>query len=100
MKAIFGLTFLLFCSPFAMAADQATAPANYQATCAVCHASGAGNAPRTGSADWQVRMAKGMDTLVGSVKTGFGGKMPPKGMCFNCSDEELKQLIQYMASPQ
>ena len=83
----------------AFAADQ-TVLDNYKKTCGLCHASGAGNAPRTGTADWDARMSKGLDSLLESVKTGFGGKMPPKGMCFNCSDDDLKNLIQYMATGQ
>jgi cytochrome c5 len=25
--------------------------------------------------------------------------MPPKGMCFDCTDEEYQALIEYMAAP-
>ena len=25
--------------------------------------------------------------------------MPPKGMCFDCTDDEYKALIEYMAKP-
>ena len=71
----------------------------YNKSCAVCHNSGAANAPKTGDAEaWAPRMAKGMDTLVSSVSTGLNA-MPPKGMCFDCSDEDYAALIEYMASP-
>ena len=71
----------------------------YNKSCAVCHASGAANAPKTGdTAAWAPRMEKGMDVLVQSVNQGMNA-MPPKGMCFDCSDEEYKALIEYMAKP-
>lgn len=71
----------------------------YNKSCAVCHASGAANAPKTGdAAAWEPRLAKGMDALVASVSTGMNA-MPPKGMCFDCSDEDYKALIEYMAKP-
>ena len=69
----------------------------YNKTCAVCHASGAAGAPKTGVvADWEPRMAKGMDVMVTSVDKGLNA-MPPKGMCFDCSADDYKALIEYMA---
>ncbi len=71
----------------------------YNKSCAVCHASGAANAPKTGdAAAWEPRMAKGMDALVQSVEAGMNA-MPPKGMCFDCTADEYKALIEYMAKP-
>ena len=69
----------------------------YNKTCAVCHASGAAGAPKTGVvADWEPRMGKGMDVLVAAVENGLNA-MPPKGMCFDCSADDYKALIDYMA---
>jgi cytochrome c5 len=69
----------------------------YNKSCAVCHATGAANAPKTGdAAAWAPRMEKGMDVLVQSVNNGLNA-MPPKGMCFDCSDDEYKALIEFMA---
>lgn len=69
----------------------------YNKTCAVCHASGAAGAPKTGVvADWEPRMAKGMDAMVSSVDKGLNA-MPPKGMCFDCSADDYQALIEYMA---
>jgi cytochrome c5 len=69
----------------------------YAKTCAVCHASGAAGAPKTGvAADWEPRMGKGMDALVASFENGLNA-MPPKGMCFDCSADDYKALIEYMA---
>jgi cytochrome c5 len=71
----------------------------YNKSCAICHASGAANAPKTGdAAAWQPRLDKGMDVLVASIKTGLNA-MPPKGMCFDCTDDEYEALIEYMAKP-
>ena len=71
----------------------------YNKSCAVCHTTGAANAPKTGdAAAWEPRLAKGMDALVASVSSGLNA-MPPKGMCFDCSDEDYKALIEYMAKP-
>lgn len=83
----------------AMAADQAVVD-RYKKTCAVCHGSGAAGAPKTGNdKQWAPRLEKGIDTLVDHAKNGFNA-MPPKGMCFDCSDEEFKALIEYMAAGQ
>ncbi len=72
----------------------------YNKTCAICHAAGAAGAPRTGDADaWAKRLdEKGMDELVKNASKGINA-MPPKGMCFDCSDEDFKALIEYMAKP-
>ena len=79
----------------AVAADEVAD--RYNKTCAVCHASGAAGAPKTGvAADWEPRMGKGMDVLVASVENGLNA-MPPKGMCFDCSADDYKALIEYMA---
>ena len=43
-------------------------------------------------------MGKGTDALVASVVNGMNA-MPPKGMCFDCSNEDFKALIEYMATP-
>ena len=70
----------------------------YNKSCAVCHNTGAANAPKTGdAAAWEPRMAKGMETLLQSVHNGLNA-MPPKGMCFDCTDDEYKELITYMAT--
>jgi len=79
----------------AVTADEVTD--RYNKTCAVCHASGAAGAPKTGvAADWAPRMEKGMDALVQSVTNGMNA-MPPKGMCFDCNADQYKALIEYMA---
>ena len=84
----------------AQVAQAADAPAKYAVTCGACHAIGVLGAPKTGDAgQWEPRLAKGMDALVASVKKGLNA-MPPGGLCNSCSDEEYKELITYMATPQ
>lgn len=81
----------------AEAADQ-TVVERYAKSCAVCHANGVAGAPRTGdTAEWAQRMNKGMDVLLNSVEKGLNA-MPPKGMCFDCTADDVKALIDYMAT--
>ncbi|KUJ79221.1 cytochrome c5 family protein [Microbulbifer flavimaris] len=69
----------------------------YQRTCFSCHNSGINGAPRTGDqAAWAVRLEKGMYTLVDNARNGYRA-MPPRGLCFDCSDEEYAALIRLMA---
>ncbi len=72
----------------------------YQNSCRICHDAGVANAPRRGdAAGWEPRLEKGMDTLVQSVIRGVGA-MPPGGMCTNCSADDYKAVISFMASAQ
>ena len=90
---------LLAVSLTATAAEQAIVD-RYKASCYACHGFGANGAPKTGvEADWAPRLEKGMDTLVKHTNEGFNA-MPPKGLCFTCSADEFKALIEYMATPQ
>jgi cytochrome c5 len=94
-KAAIFLTGLM-CSGLVAAADQVIVD-KYNKSCAACHASGAAGAPKTGDvAAWAPRMEKGMDVLVASVGNGLNA-MPPKGMCYDCSDAEYQALIEHMA---
>ena len=86
----------LFATTGAVAAE---APAKYNQSCIACHASGAAGAPKTHDvAAWKPRMEKGMDTLVKHAHEGFNA-MPPTAMCADCSNEDYKALIEFMASP-
>lgn len=68
----------------------------YKTKCATCHATGAAGAPKLGdAATWAPRMEKGIETLYQSAINGFQG-MPAKGLCFDCSDAELKASVDYM----
>ena len=70
----------------------------YNGHCAACHGTGAAGAPKFGNAaDWKPRIAKGEATLLKHALGGFNA-MPPKGMCMDCSDDEIKGAIEYMIS--
>lgn len=68
----------------------------YNTYCIACHVNGVAGAPRIGHAEeWQPRIDKGIDTLLANAIKGFNA-MPPRGICSNCSDEELRHTILYM----
>lgn len=67
----------------------------YTTKCAGCHATGAAGAPMYGTAEWADRGAKGMESLLATAISGVGA-MPARGLCMDCSDEELQGAIQYM----
>ncbi|MCX2781171.1 c-type cytochrome [Microbulbifer thermotolerans] len=70
----------------------------YLRSCHSCHGSGVSGAPRTGdTAAWAPRLAKGMDTLVANAINGYQA-MPPRGLCFDCSEAQFADLIRYMAN--
>lgn len=69
----------------------------YDRSCATCHAIGVAGAPKLGDAEaWAPRLEKGMDTLYTSSINGMPPGMPAKGMCFTCSDDDLKAVVDYM----
>ncbi len=82
---------------FSAVSAQAEPPAKYNMYCIACHGTGAAGAPKTGDkAAWEPRLAVGIDALVASSKKGKNA-MPPMGLCNDCSDAELKAIIEFMA---
>lgn len=68
----------------------------YNAHCMACHSTGAAGAPKVGeAADWQPRLAQGMDVVYEHSITGIRG-MPPRGLCMSCSDDQLKAVVDWM----
>ena len=68
----------------------------YQQFCFACHATGVSDAPLLGDvAQWEPRIAKGMDVLMDSTLNGLNA-MPARGTCVNCSDEELQAAVEHM----
>ena len=68
----------------------------YNQFCGTCHNAGIAGSPVLGdAAQWEPRLAKGMDTLWDHTLNGFNA-MPAKGTCMNCSDEELRSALDYM----
>ena len=71
----------------------------YQRSCISCHLSGAAGAPKShDAAAWAPKLAKGMDTMIANINNGLNA-MPPKGLCFDCTDEQYQSLIEFMAGP-
>ena len=68
----------------------------YNTFCAACHTSGVMGAPKiNNAADWEPRLAQGMDTVLSHAINGYNA-MPPKGTCSDCSDDEIQAAIDYM----
>lgn len=69
----------------------------YQRYCYSCHAAGIAGAPRVGNREaWQARLDRGREALFQATLEGVPPGMPPKGLCSNCSDQELSAAIDYM----
>jgi len=82
----------------AVAATGFDAAAKYQQSCFACHGTGAAGAPKLDDkAEWETRMAKGMDEVMVNVMNGIQA-MPPKGLCFDCSESDLVALVEYMTT--
>ena len=76
------------------------AEAIFNKACTVCHSMGVAGAPKVhNAAEWEPRLAKGIDALLHSVKTGLNA-MPPGGMCTDCTDEDYKAAIEFMSKAQ
>ena len=68
----------------------------YETKCFTCHASGAAGAPKFGDAGaWSARIGQGIDTLYANAINGING-MPAKGLCMDCSDDEIKAAVDHM----
>ena len=67
----------------------------YKGACFACHATGALNAPKMGTADWKPRLAQGLDVLLKHAIEGIRS-MPPRGTCGDCSDDEIAGAIKFM----
>ncbi|MEH6627210.1 MAG: c-type cytochrome [Motiliproteus sp.] len=72
----------------------------FNKACVTCHAPAAASAMGAPAAHdaaaWAPRLADGIDAAVASAKAGKGG-MPPKGLCMDCSDDQLKAAIEFMS---
>ena len=80
------------------AAAEFDVAATYQMSCFACHGTGAAGAPVLGDQEaWAARMEKGIDAVMANVITGLNA-MPAKGLCMTCSDDDLRALVDYMAS--
>ncbi|MDO5652346.1 MAG: c-type cytochrome [Moraxella sp.] len=84
--------------PLMVGIASADVASTYAKTCATCHDSGALNAPKRGdSAKWAaLKSQKGVDGLVKSTREGMP-QMPAMGLCQSCSNQDFKDLIDYMS---
>lgn len=89
---------LLFCISSAFSEeDKFDAAQTYKTTCFACHGTGAAHSPEVGDViEWEIRLEKGLDTLVKNSINGLNGIMPPRGLCVDCSDAQLKAIVEYM----
>ena len=73
-----------------------TAESIYTTGCAACHDAGIAGAPMMGNkSQWEARQAKGYEMLVNNAYNGING-MPAKGLCTDCTKEEIGIAVQYM----
>ncbi|KTD22059.1 cytochrome c5 [Legionella lansingensis] len=79
------------------AKDEPPGKATYERYCSVCHRDGVAGAPKfRDAAQWKSRLdAKKLAGLTTTAIKGLNA-MPPKGTCMDCSDEEIKNAVQYM----
>ncbi|GAB5497720.1 MAG: hypothetical protein PsegKO_00310 [Pseudohongiellaceae bacterium] len=70
----------------------------YNRNCMACHMTGAAGAPKLDDdAAWDERLEKGMDAVMANVYNGIGA-MPARGLCMDCSDADLRAVVDYMIS--
>ena len=70
----------------------------YTASCSACHGTGVAGAPKFGDAGaWAPRIAKSAETLMANAINGING-MPPRGLCMDCSDDEIKAAVEHMVA--
>lgn len=70
----------------------------FQSFCFACHGTGANNAPVLGNEEmWAPRLEQGTDVLYQHAIEGFNNNvMPPKGLCMDCSEDEIRATVDYM----
>ena len=70
----------------------------YNSGCMACHGTGVNGAPKFGSKEqWAAHISKGKDTLYDHAIHGFNA-MPAKGLCSDCSDDEIKSVVDYIVN--
>lgn len=69
----------------------------YEGSCKACHTIRDSLAPLSGDRTlWDPRWQQGEDALLTAAIQGKGG-MPAGGQCFECTPDDLKALIRFMA---
>ncbi|MBU0938744.1 c-type cytochrome [Pseudomonas lundensis] len=94
MNKILAAAFLLVISS-AHAAQEPEAVFNR--SCVMCHNGQLPMAPKKGDhAAWKPRLDKGSDVLLKNVTEGLN-VMPPRGLCMDCSPEDLAAVIAWIS---
>lgn len=71
----------------------------YDKLCAACHNTGAGGSPTLVRAQWDARIAQGMETMVRHAIDGFtgsSGMMPARGGNPALTDEQVEASVKWM----
>lgn len=69
----------------------------YRRSCRTCHVNPESGAPLTGDVSaWSARFAQGASAIAAHTRDGIRA-MPPRGQCFDCSEDELWKLTLFMA---
>lgn len=96
--AALGAIVLMGAASTGMAQDERSGKQVYSSNCTACHDTGAAGAPKIGDAEsWSDRLDKGKETLYKHSINGFRA-MPPMGTCSDCSEQEIKNAVDYMLS--
>jgi cytochrome c5 len=45
--------------------------------------------------EWESRLEKGLDAVVANAINGVNA-MPAKGLCFDCTEDDIRALVEYM----
>jgi len=78
--------------------DAVAGEAVFNKVCKMCHGTGMMGAPKLGDKkSWGPRVEQGEMKLTQHAIQGFN-KMPPKGNCRTCSDEDIANAVAYMLS--
>ena len=78
--------------------DAAAGEAVFNRTCKMCHGTGMMGAPKVGDhAAWSARVEQGASKLTQNAINGIR-KMPARGNCKSCSDEDIANAVAYMLS--
>lgn len=89
------ISFFMICTVLFLG-RQSLAGGVYEKSCARCHDSGILDAPMPASDDLQQRLKiRGSDGLYESLLNGRA-RMPKRGGCFSCTDDELRQVLESM----
>lgn len=96
MRPILFLVLMLMSSVLVAQERDFSAAKIYARHCNLCHMQGLAGAPKPDDVRaWSKRLDKGVDALTHTVLKGSGA-MPPKGSCFFCSDDEIRQVVDFM----